>query len=174
MNLLDSRLYLVGVERLVLDILNQLHGGQPPIHEPRDLALLNTRSLLELADKLPNPLLPIFVRFLKESRGGSGLFEKLMGEHEEENRELVDRFFGRYMGMVMEPNAGDDNPLLLYLDPEMFHDLAFIQTRETFFKRQTIAHINEFLALHFEFDQAFGPGEQDRAWNFFFGELLKV
>lgn len=162
------------MERLVLDILNDLQGGNPPIRSPQDLALLSSRQLLELIDKLPPELLPLVVRFLKEARGGIRLFEKLMGDHEEENRQLVDRFFQRYFELVMEPSAIDENPLLAYIDPGMFHDLAFIQTREAFFKRQQIVHINEFLAIHFEMDKPFGPGEQDLAWDFFFGELLKV
>jgi hypothetical protein len=162
------------MEKLVLDILNQITGGNPPIRETKDLALLSSRQMLELADQTPQELLPLLVRFLKESRGGLRLFEKLMGEHEEENRELVDRFFARYFQLVMEPTEMDDNPLLLYLDPEMFHDLALVQTRETFFKRQSILHINEFLAAHFHHARSFAPGEQDLAWNFFFSELLKV
>jgi len=162
------------MEQLVLELLNELNGGNPPLREPSDLALLSTRQLLELGDRCPTELLPLFVRFLKESRGGPRLFDKLMGEHEEENRILVDRFFSRYMELVMEPAEVDFNPLAMYLLPEMFHDLALIQTREPFFKRQTIVHINEFLMLHFELNEGFAPGEQDQAWNFFFGELLKV
>jgi len=165
---------LGAMEKLVLDILNQITGGNPPIHETKDLALLSSRQLLELADQTPPELLPLLVRFLKESRGGLRLFEKLMGEHEEENRELVDRFFSRYFQLVMEPSEIEENPLLLYLDPEMFHDLALVQTREGFFKRQSIACINEFLAAHFNHANPFAPGEQDLAWNFFFSELLKV
>ncbi len=162
------------MERLVLDILNELNGGNPPIHNPQDLALLSSRQLLELVDRLPPELLPLLVRFLKESRGGVRLFEKLMGDHEEENRALVDRFFQRYFELVMEPSVQEENPLLAYIDPAMFHDLVFIQTREAFFKRQQIVHINEFLAIHFELDRPYLPGEQDKAWEFFFGELLKV
>ena len=167
-------MYFRAMEQLVLDLLNTLHGGNPPIREPRDLALLSSKQILTLIDLTPPELLPLVVRFLKESRGGERLFEKLMGEHEEENRELVDKFFGRYFAMVMEPTSPEENPLLCYIDPEMFHDLAFIQTRESFFKRQSIADINEFLGIHFNLDQQFVAGEQDKAWNFFFNELLKV
>ena len=162
------------MEKLVLELLNQLNGGDPPIRDLQDLARLSSRQLLQLVDMTPQELLPLVVRFLKDSHGGVRLFEKLMGEHEEENRELVDRFFSRYFTLVMEPENQEENPLLFYLDPEMFHDLAFIQTREDFFKRQTILHINEFLATHFNLEKPFAPGEQDQAWSFFFTELLKV
>jgi len=141
---------------------------------PSDLALLSSRQLLELIDATPPELLPILVRFLKESRGGVRLFEKLMGDHEEDNRELVDRFFNRYYELVSEPGAAEENPLLAYMDPAMFHDLALIQSREAFFKRQSIAHINEFLAVHMNLPPSFEAGEQEQAWEYFFHELLKL
>jgi len=162
------------MERLVLEILNQLQGGNPPLHSPSDLALLSSRQLLELIEATPPELLPILVRFLKESRGGVRLFEKLMGDHEEDNRELVDRFFSRYYSIVTETGAAEENPLLSYMDPAMFHDLAVIQSRELFFKRQSIAHINEFLAVHMDLPRTFEVGEQDQAWEYFFRELLKL
>ncbi len=162
------------MEQLILDLLNQLMEGQVTLRHPNDLVQLPSTQLLRLCDRCPDALLPIVVRFLKEAQGGAKVFEKLMGEHEEENRELVDRFFHRYYTMVMEDSLQDFNPLLLYLDPAMFQDLALIQTREDFFKSQTIDHINEFLQAHFLAAPQFQIGEQDKAWAFFFQELLRI
>lgn len=162
------------MEQIFLDFLDGLQGGKPPIRSVQDLIALDSATLLSLADKLPGELLPLLVRTLKESQEGNVLFQKLMGDHDEDNRELVDRFFYRYMNLVVEDPLEEYNPLIHYLDPEMFRDIALIQSRELFFKRQSIVHINEFLSLHFQLDEEFQPGQQDEAWAFFFGELLRV
>lgn len=159
---------------MVLELLDRLHGVPGKIKTATDLAKLDSRTLLTLSELLPDELLPFFIQLLKETRDGAGLFEKLLGDHEEENRELVDKFFGRYMKLVLaDDEEAPQNPLLVYLVPEMFEDIDLMQTREAFFKSQTIANINEFLQAHFELDVPFRVGEQDKAWSFFFSEILK-
>lgn len=158
----------------LLDLLNILLRGKVELRNLDEFADLESRTLLELLDKCPDPLLPILIRILRESPHSTGVFQKLMGEHEEENRPLVDRFFQRYMNMMVEDADQDYNPLLAYLDPTIFQDIALIQTRENFFKAQTMVHIQEFLETHFEGVPQFEVGEQDHAWNFFFQELLKI
>lgn len=144
------------------------------MHQSSDFSQLSSEELLSLAQALPDVLLPIFMRVLKESKGGAELFLKLMGEHDEAYRPLVDSFFQRYMNLALEDSFIAYNPLVVYLDPQLFNDIALVQTREAFFKRQTIATINEFLRLNFHLAQDFSPGEQDRAWNYFFGKIIAL
>ena len=161
--------------RLLLALLNQLRPKARPLVAVEDLTALPAAELLDLSKALPDEIFLLYVQVLKHHRSG-GLFAKLMGDHEEENRVRVDEFFKRYMGLVLEPaeTVADFNPLLYYIPPEGFQDLGFIQSREAFFKRQTMAHINEFLDVHFDLPTPFHPEEQDKAWNFFFAELLKL
>lgn len=161
--------------QLLLALLNRQRPGKPPMHSVLDLLALPAAELLDLGTELPDEVFLLYVQVLKSNRQ-EGLFTKLMGEHEEENRARVDAFFNRYMGLVLEPaeQSADFNPLLFYIPPESFQDLSFVQSREAFFKRQTIVHINEFLDAHFTAPRQFHAEEQDAAWNFFFGELLKL
>lgn len=163
------------LDKLLLRYLDSLRPGMAPLGGIGELSALPSRELLDLALRLPDEVFLLYVQVLKR-QGSEGLFTKLMGEHEEENRSRVDAFFKRYMGLVLEPaeSIPDYNPLLYYIPAESFQDLGFVQSREPFFKRQTIAHINEFLATHFAEAPVYAPGEQENAWNFFFGELLKI
>lgn len=160
---------------LLLAFLNRLRPSTAPLGQVSDLVALPASALLDLALPLPDEVFLLYVQVLKQN-SREGLFAKLMGDHEESNRMRVDAFFKRYMGLVLEPAEleRDFNPLIYYIPPEAFQDIGFVQSREAFFKRQTIAHINEFLQLHFENQKPFHAGEQDLAWNFFFGELLKI
>jgi len=163
------------LEALLVALLNRLHPGMRPLRNVDDLLASPSANLLDMAQVLPDEVFLLYVQVLKRHRR-AGLFDKLMGEHEELNRGRVDAFFKRYMDLVLDPASQDVdfNPLLYYIPPDSFQDLGFVQSREAFFKRQTIAHINEYLEAHFDLPAPFGPGEQDAAWNFFFGELLKL
>ena len=98
-----------------------------------------------------------------------------MGDHDEDNIELSEAFFSRYMGMVMQDESAltDFNALIYYMPEETFGDLAFIQSRYEFFTGQSIDDINEFLKSHFNLDELFEAGEQDQAWDYFWSQLLK-
>jgi hypothetical protein len=154
--------------------IRYLNHHFPPIRlkSVEDLNMLSARSILEIADRLNDELLPYLVALTKKANKESDLFQKLMGNHEEVNRKLVDSFFERYMAIALEKTRMEDNLLLRYLPPDSFQDLAFLQSRERFFKAQRIEHINEFLDSHFHLKKEFGPGEQDEAWNYFWGALL--
>ncbi len=136
-----------------------------------DLKKMSSRELLQLAASIEDVLLPSFIQMLKKGEN-TGLFEKLMGEHELENKGLVDSFFERYMRMVMEPKSEEFNPLLAYMAPDYFGDLAFVSSRESFFKAQSMQHITEFLKEHFENIPAFHPLETDKAWDWFWFRLM--
>lgn len=163
------------LEQLLLALLNRLRIGKELLRDIASLVALPSAELLDLAAELPDEVFLLYVQVLKHHKQ-AGLFAKFMGEHEEDNRARVDAFFNRYMGLVLDGNEQetDFNPLLYYIPPDSFQDLSFVQSREAFFKRQTIAQINEFLELHFDLPAPFHPDEQDLAWNFFFGELLKL
>ena len=127
----------------------------------KDLVSLSSRQLLQLAQKVEDEILGAFVHLLKSADFQENLFEKLMGDHEEENRELVNEFFERYQKMVMSDYEIKEhfNPLEVYIPPHTFDDLAFIQSRQPFFLRQNIDTINEFLKNATDLKKTFGPGE---------------
>jgi hypothetical protein len=138
---------------------------------PADLARLSSGELLHLADRIPDELLPALVGLLKGA--GPCVFERLLGEHEEENRELSDRFFERYRAVVLEPGGDDSNPLEVWLPPETCHDLAFLASRQAFFLRQEIRHVNEWLGRNF----GIGPFPADaqlEAWNALWTHLTRA
>ncbi|HNY32049.1 MAG TPA: hypothetical protein PKO15_14285 [Fibrobacteria bacterium] len=144
-----------------LTYFSQILGRE--LEDVSDLAALSSRDLLRLADLLPEPILPALVSLLKGA--GAGVFDKLLGDHEEENRELSDRFFTRYRELVLEtPLDGDFNPLEAWLPPEACQDLAFLSSRQTFFLRQEMDHINEWMARNFGLGP-FPPATQLEAWN---------
>lgn len=163
------------MDDFLLLLIDHLLGGEPPMEKPQDILQLSAKQVLQIADQLPDEFLPAFVGLLKSQGEITSMFHQLMGEHEEELREISDRFFDRYANVVLQPdNAEEFNPLIEYIPPEMFHDLAVLQSRESFFTRQTIAVINEFLKTHFQDCPEFVAGQQLEAWNYFFSELLKV
>jgi hypothetical protein len=160
-------------ERMMLAYLSSLVKG---LHLPDKDALcaLDTPALLRLAERVDDAALGLFVQMLKTTGQGARLFERLMGDHEEENRHLVDAFFNRYLKVVLSglEEGQDFNPLEVYLPSTALDDLAFVQTRQAFFLRQTSATINEYLDDLFGSGHAFAPGEQEKAWDYFWGKVL--
>jgi len=143
------------------------------IESAEDLHRCPTRCLLELADELADDMLPLFVALIKRADKQGSLFHKLMGDHEEDNGDLVDRFFRRYRKLVMDPANENLNPLKVYLPPACFQDLIFVQSREHFFKRQTIEHINEYLQHCFKETVTFNALQHDEAWSWFFNRVME-
>jgi hypothetical protein len=129
---------------------------------PADLARLSCGELLQLADRIPDELLPALVGLLKGA--DPCVFERLLGEHEEENRELSDRFFERYRAVVLDPGEEDSNPLETWLPPEACQDLAFLASRQAFFLRQEIRHVNDWLGRNFGIGP-FPAAAQLEAWS---------
>ena len=158
-------------------MLAYLNGLEPSLklHSLADLANLSTRKLLFLARKVDDEVLGLFVQLLKNSGQGVTVFEKLMGDHEEENRPLVNAFFSRYMQGVLacSEDTTDYNPLEVYLPPDTFADLAFVQSRQSFFLRQRIDVINAYLLGVFPESPTFIPGEENQAWMFFWGKVMQ-
>lgn len=161
-------------EKMMLIYLSGLVDG-PGFRKSEDLNRLTCRELLVLSQKVDDSALGLFVQLLKGSESGERLFEKLMGDHEEENRELVDAFFSRYLKIVLSGvQEGENfNPLDVYLPVHTFDDLAFVQSRQAFFLRQTIDTINEFLNGAFRRKHDFAPGEQQRAWEYFWEKVME-
>lgn len=172
-------------EKMMLIYLSGLVDG-PGFRKPEDLSRLTSRELLELSGKVDDTALGLFVQLLKSSEGGDGqgpggagprgekLFEKLMGDHEEDNRELVDAFFSRYLKVVLSSvQEGDHfNPLEVYLPSSTFDDLAFVQSRQNFFLRQTMEIINEYLDATFHRRHDFPAGAQQAAWDYFWERVV--
>jgi hypothetical protein len=160
-------------ERMMLAYLSSLVKGLH-LTDKDALCALDTHALLRLAERVDDAALGLFVQMLKTTGQGSRLFERLMGDHEEENRHLVDAFFSRYLKVVLSgvEEGQDFNPLEVYLPSTALDDLAFVQTRQAFFLRQTSATINEYLDDLFGSGHAFAPGEQEKAWNYFWDKVL--
>ncbi|MDQ3001171.1 MAG: hypothetical protein M3Y08_07915 [Fibrobacterota bacterium] len=161
-------------EKMMLIYLSGLVDG-PGFRKSEDLNRLTSHELLQLSQKVDNSALGLFVQLLKSSQSGDRLFEKLMGDHEEENRELVDAFFLRYLKVVLSSvQEGETfNPLEVYMPIHTFDDLAFIQSRQVFFLRQTIDTINEYLDQAFRRKHNFAPGEQQLAWEYFWEKVME-
>ncbi|MEO7427117.1 MAG: hypothetical protein ABI036_18155 [Fibrobacteria bacterium] len=161
-------------EKMMLIYLSGLVDGAG-FRKIEDLNRLGSRELLQLSQKVDDSALGLFVQLLKSSESGERLFEKLMGDHEEENRTLVDAFFTRYLKVVLSSvQEGENfNPLEVYLPTHTFDDLAFLQSRQGFFLRQTIDTINEYLNGAFPGKHHFGPGEQQAAWEYFWGKIME-
>jgi hypothetical protein len=92
-------------QRMMLAYLASLQRGLK-LGSMADLIALSSREILLLARKIDDPALGLFVQLLKSTEQGTALFEKLMGDHEEDNRPLVDEFFSRYLKSVSKPNCG--------------------------------------------------------------------
>src|SRR5690606_20299536 len=103
----------------------------PRLRTLEDLAALSSRELLQIAARVEESALGLFIQLLKCCGNGQALFERLMGDHEEDNRPLVDAFFERYRRSVLAPEGpGDFNPLETYLPAYALDDLAFVQSRQ--------------------------------------------
>jgi hypothetical protein len=142
-----------------------------------DLAALSARELLLLARKVDETALGLFIQLLKTAGDGGALFAKLMGDHEEDNRPLVDAFFERYYASVLaaQDAAPPYNPLEVYMPAHALDDLAFVQSRQAFFLRQTAAVINKYLDALFpraEGPHAFSAEEQPEAWTYFWERVI--
>jgi len=161
-------------EKMMLIYLSGLVDG-PGFRKTEDLNRLSSHELLQLSQKVDDSALGLFVQLLKGGQSGERLFEKLMGDHEEENRELVDAFFSRYLKVVLSSvQEGEHfNPLEVYLPGHTFDDLAFVQSRQAFFLRQTIDTINEYLNGVFKRKHAFAPGDQQLAWEYFWEKVME-
>jgi hypothetical protein len=161
-------------EKMMLIYLSGLADG-PGFRKSEDLNRLTSRELLLLSEKVDDSALGLFVQLLKGGQAGERLFEKLMGDHEEENRQLVDAFFARYLKVVLSSvQEGEHfNPLEVYLPSHTFDDLAFVQSRQAFFLRQTIDTINEFLDGVFKRRHSFAAGEQQLAWEYFWEKVME-
>jgi hypothetical protein len=160
-------------EKTMLIYLSGLVDG-PGFRHSEDLNRLSSKELLLLSQKVDDSALGLFVQLLKGSQSGERLFEKLMGDHEEENRQLVDDFFSRYLKVVLSGvQEGEHfNPLEIYLPSHTFDDLAFVQSRQPFFLRQTSETINEYLDSIFRRKHSFQPGEQQQAWDYFWERII--
>lgn len=147
-----------------------------PIRDADDLINLPSTTLLKLLSRVNDDCVYAIVCVLKSSRRGTEAFHNLMGEHEVENRTLVDSFFNRYMNIVLshDEELKYYNPLTLYLPPSTFADLAFVQSRQAFFLRQTITTINEYLAEVFPSSSEFAVDEQDKAWQYFWQQICQL
>lgn len=161
-------------EKMMLIYLSGLVDG-PGFRKSEDLNRLTSRELLLLSEKVDDSALGLFVQLLKGGQAGERLFEKLMGDHEEENRRLVDAFFARYLKVVLSSvQEGEHfNPLEVYLPSHTFDDLAFVQSRQAFFLRQTIETINEYLDGVFKRRHSFSVGEQQLAWEYFWEKVME-
>lgn len=138
----------------------------------KDLAQIPSRELLELAANLDDSMMGLFLQMLKSSGQGQQLFQKLMGEHDEENRILVDSFFERYMSTTLaDGELNYYNPLSIYLPRKVLDDLVFVQSRRPFFLRQAIATINEYFQQMFGGGPGFAADEQRAAWSWFWDKV---
>ena len=160
-------------QHMMLAYLSGLGKG-PRFRSLEDLSALSSRELLLLARRVDDAALGLFVQLLKCAGKNETLFAKLMGDHEEDNRPLVDAFFSRYLNAVLssseEPHSF--NPLEVYLPPHTFDDLAFVQSRQPFFLRQRIDIINEYLDEVFKEGHGFTVGEQEKAWVYFWDRVV--
>ncbi len=160
-------------QRMMLAYLSGL-GKSPRFRSLEDLAALPSHELLLLARKVDDAALGLFVQLLKCTGKGKTLFERLMGDHEEENRPWVDDFFHRYLKAVLsvQEDAKDYNPLEVYLPQGAFDDLAFVQSRQQFFLRQCIEVINAYLGQVFKSRHEFKADEQEKAWAYFWEKVM--
>jgi hypothetical protein len=160
-------------QNMMLAYLSGLRRG-PRLRSTEDLAALPSRELLLLARKVDDAALGLFVHLLKCCGEGETVFARLMGDHEEDNRPLVDEFFDRYRKAVLAlpDDARPFNPLETYLPAHALVDLAFVQSRQAFFLRQTCAVINEYLDGLFGGKHAFPAGEQEKAWAYFWEKVM--
>lgn len=160
-------------QNMMLAYLSGLRAG-PRFRTVDDLAALSSRDLLRLARRVDESALGLFVQLLKSTGRGESLFCKLMGDHEEENRPLVDDFFSRYLRATLSSadGPGQANPLETHLPGHMLDDLAFVQSRQQFFLRQRIDVINAYLDGICGGRHAFPPGEQERAWAYFWDKVM--
>jgi hypothetical protein len=159
--------------KVILSYLSAVAGKT--VRSADDLLAMGTEPFLDLTEKIPDEALPIVVSLFKSTLHGRELFIKLTGDPDEPPGKKAAAFFKRYSNLVLaqEDTTANFNPLLLYLPPESFDDLAFIQSRQSFFLRQTVDTINEFLKTACRCTDIFGPGQQEEAWIWYWNYLLR-
>lgn len=139
--------------------------------------MLNVKSelLLDILNNSEEPIVIALISIMKSSNEGRWFFDKLMGDHEIENKPAVEKFFNIYQKIVMGSDSQNQriNPLIIYMPKEQLDDFTFVQSRETFFMNQKIEIINEYLLHIFDTAPEFQFGEQDTAWKYFLSELFK-
>jgi hypothetical protein len=154
-----------------LGYLSVINGK--PIRSLDDIMTMGTGGFLDLTQKIPDEALPIVISVLKRSRRGGEFFHKLTGDLDAESAAREKSFFQRYMNIILEQEDSKIlNPLIAYLPPGCFDDLAFIQSRQTFFLRQSIDTINDFLQVSCECTKTFAPDRQEEAWLWFWNYVL--
>jgi hypothetical protein len=161
--------------RVIMNYVSTVSGKA--FHSIDDLLAEGAEGFLDLTEKIPDDVLPIFISMFKSSLRGRAFFHTLTGDLDEQTahrRKRVKAFLKRYMGLILAQEDANTyfNPLLAYLPPECFDDLAFIQSRQSFFLRQTVDTINEFLRTACRCPATFGPGQQEEAWKWFWNYLL--
>ncbi len=160
--------FLERYESQFLAFLNQICST--PLRSLEELSCLPSRELLKAADRVPDSALPLFVYALKRSPEGVETFQKLMGDHDDGNTQLVNSFFNRYMEVILnEDDPKGFNPLIHYIPEDSLNDLVFLESRQNYFCAQEIDLIIQFLHYHFEKVPDFLPGEQRLAWSWFWG-----
>jgi hypothetical protein len=161
--------------RVILNYLSTVHGRRA-LRSIDDLLAVGTGGFLDLTEKIPDDVLPFFVSLFKSSLRGKEFFHRLTGDLDESTGKKARAFLKRYMDLILsqEDTNTNFNPLVVYLPPETFDDLAFIQSRQSFFLRQTIDTINEFLWTACQCPATFDPGQQEEAWKWFWNYLLKT
>jgi|GEM_PF-805485 len=161
------------MEKAFLKYLNQLNLA-PPLGSLAELNSLNSSQLLNIATQLPDEVLGTFLYLLKNEREPNQLFIKLMGMHEEENRSLSETFFKKAQLCYLEQPEELVNPLTTYLPLEALDDLAFLSSRENFFKRQNTVAINEYLLLLTGQETNYTPGQENEAFSFLWNWVLST
>jgi hypothetical protein len=139
-----------------------------------DIMAMGTEGFLNLTQKIPDEALPIVISAFKRSRRGQEFFHKLTGDLDAASAARAKAFLQRYMNIILEQEDSKAilNALIAYLPPHCFDDLAFIQSRQAFFLRQSIDTINEFLQISCECTETFAPGRQEEAWLWFWNHVL--
>jgi hypothetical protein len=159
--------------KVILSYLSAIAGRT--VRSVDDVLSMGTDQFLDLTEKIPDEALPVIISVFKSSLRGRELFHTLTGNLDEATGRKAQAFLKRYMDLVLaqEDTNGNFNPLLVYLSPGCFEDLAFVQSRQSFFLRQTVDTINEFLKIACRCTDIFGPGQQEEAWTWFWNYLLR-
>jgi len=155
-----------------LGYLSELNGKT--IRSLDDVMGMGTDGFLDLTQKIPDEALPIVISVFKSNRRGREFFHKLTGDPDAAFAAGAKAFLQRYMNIILEQEDSKAilNPLIAYLPPHCFDDLAFIQSRQPFFLRQSIDAINEFLQVSCKCSETFAPDRQEEAWLWFWNHVL--
>jgi hypothetical protein len=154
----------------IFKALSEISGKE--ITSTFDLMELEPIEVLRICESVTDEFLPFFIKILKCLPDGDALFKALNSGTSIEELELSSSFFHRYQNILLEVEEADDNPLIWSLEKENWQDLVLMQSRETFFLRQTMEHIHEFLKVHFDEVPVWEVHEQKEAWNWFFNQII--